>query len=78
MDHQGAEAMSSFDLKSRALAPFRAFPGLSEHRAPLGRLDLLAAIAINIRPRWGQAEIGRDCYKHPPPMGAGGCWPRLL
>jgi hypothetical protein len=30
------------------------FPGLSEHRAPLGRLDLLAAMAINIRPLRGQ------------------------
>jgi hypothetical protein len=28
----------------------RRFPGLSEHRAPLGRLDPLAATAINIRP----------------------------
>jgi hypothetical protein len=27
----------------------------SEHRAPLGRLDLLAAMAINIRPLRGQA-----------------------
>jgi hypothetical protein len=34
-------------------APLRAFPGLSEHRAPLGRLDLLAAMAINIRPLTG-------------------------
>jgi hypothetical protein len=37
-----------------AAVTFRAFPGLSKHRAPLGRLDLLAAMAINIRPLRGQ------------------------
>jgi hypothetical protein len=40
-----------------AEAHFRAFPGLSEHRAPLGRLDLSAAMAINIRPLWGQSPL---------------------
>jgi hypothetical protein len=41
-------------MGAKTLPVLRPFPGRSEHRAPLGRLDLLAAMAINIRPLWGQ------------------------
>jgi hypothetical protein len=43
-------------------APFRLSRVSEEHRAPLGRLDLLAAMAINIRPLRGQDPSYRPLW----------------